>query len=330
MFLAGAKEVYLPTLEGVRGDAGSFPVDAKVLTSPGQADDFAQHLAAERNSSTHTVRAYVTDVVSLLDHATRMGATRPGEVDLRYYYIHLGAVIDSTRYWQTFRYCASCAEGAHEALRHRKRTAWMWEGRALVLFVWVPTLVFVFLLMGVLVATGGLDALKEQELAAKQAIAAISGLVGEIGLGREHRPFRRLHLDVVVPRATGIDRRQCQLCKRHSGCGSSNLMRTSFFLSRQTLISAPRPGMAVWREHLFSWMLRNAQSAMEFFKLPTNRVVVGTQADADQDVPGRHARALRRAPPRSGARFRRCVRTEAGPLRASPARGLSRGAAPSP
>jgi integrase/recombinase XerC len=45
-------------------------------------DDFAQHLAAERNSSTHTVRAYVTDAVSLLDHAARMGATRPGEVDL--------------------------------------------------------------------------------------------------------------------------------------------------------------------------------------------------------------------------------------------------------
>src|SRR5260221_632506 len=40
-------------------------------------DDFAQHLAAERNSSTHTVRAYVTDAVSLLDHAARMGATEP-------------------------------------------------------------------------------------------------------------------------------------------------------------------------------------------------------------------------------------------------------------
>jgi integrase/recombinase XerC len=45
-------------------------------------DGFAQHLAAERNRSAHTVRAYVTDVVSLLDHAARMGATRVGEVDL--------------------------------------------------------------------------------------------------------------------------------------------------------------------------------------------------------------------------------------------------------
>ena len=63
-------------------------------------------------------------------------------------------------------------------------------------------------------------------------------------------------------------------------CTTSNLMRTSFFLSRQTLLTAAKPGMAVWREKLFSWMLRNAQSAMEFFKLPTNRVVeLGSQVE---------------------------------------------------
>jgi KUP system potassium uptake protein len=62
------------------------------------------------------------------------------------------------------------------------------------------------------------------------------------------------------------------------GCGASTLMRTSFFLSRQTLLTAAKPGMAVWREKLFSWMLRNAQSPMEFFKLPPNRVVeLGSQ-----------------------------------------------------
>ena len=36
--------------------------------------------------------------------------------------------------------------------------------------------------------------------------------------------------------------------------------------------------MAVWREKLFSSMLRNAQTPMEFFKLPANRVVeLGSQ-----------------------------------------------------
>jgi integrase/recombinase XerC len=45
-------------------------------------DAFARHLAGERNRSTHTIRAYVSDVVSLLDHAVRMGGRSPADVDL--------------------------------------------------------------------------------------------------------------------------------------------------------------------------------------------------------------------------------------------------------
>ena len=63
-------------------------------------------------------------------------------------------------------------------------------------------------------------------------------------------------------------------------CGEPfNMMRTSFFLGRQKLIASKKaPGMALWREKLFAWMLKNSESAMEFFKLPTNRVVeLGSQ-----------------------------------------------------
>jgi len=65
------------------------------------------------------------------------------------------------------------------------------------------------------------------------------------------------------------------------GCGEKcRMMDTSFFLARQTLIASSRPGMAIWREKLFAWMLRNAESAMLFFKLPTNRVVeLGSQVE---------------------------------------------------
>jgi len=57
-------------------------------------------------------------------------------------------------------------------------------------------------------------------------------------------------------------------------------MATSYFLARQTLVPARRPGMAIWREHLFAWMVRNAESAMEFFRLPTNRVIeLGSQLE---------------------------------------------------
>ena len=65
------------------------------------------------------------------------------------------------------------------------------------------------------------------------------------------------------------------------GIGSQcKMMDTSFFLARQTLLPSARPGMAIWRERLFAWMLRNAESAMEFFKLPTNRVIeLGSQVE---------------------------------------------------
>jgi KUP system potassium uptake protein len=69
--------------------------------------------------------------------------------------------------------------------------------------------------------------------------------------------------------------------KTIENCGPQfKMMDTSFFLARQTLIASDRPGMALWREKLFAWMLRNAETAMEFFKLPTNRVVeLGSQVE---------------------------------------------------
>lgn len=65
------------------------------------------------------------------------------------------------------------------------------------------------------------------------------------------------------------------------GCGGDfQPMATSFFLGRQKVIPSKRPGMAVWREQLFAWMTRTSESAMDFFKLPTNRVIeLGTQVE---------------------------------------------------
>ena len=67
----------------------------------------------------------------------------------------------------------------------------------------------------------------------------------------------------------------CAMCS-----GAFDMMQTSFFLSRQTLLAAKNPGMAIWREKLFAWMMRNAASPMDFFRLPTNRVVeLGSQVE---------------------------------------------------
>ncbi|MCY1014686.1 potassium transporter Kup [Pyxidicoccus sp. MSG2] len=59
-----------------------------------------------------------------------------------------------------------------------------------------------------------------------------------------------------------------------------NVMSTSFFLGRETLIVSRNPGMARWREAVFVWMSRNARSATAFFRIPPNRVVeLGAQVE---------------------------------------------------
>jgi KUP system potassium uptake protein len=66
------------------------------------------------------------------------------------------------------------------------------------------------------------------------------------------------------------------------GCTAQGLsipeFETSYFLSRETVVSTPGAGMAQWREKLFATMSRNAGGVVEFFHLPDNAVVeLGTR-----------------------------------------------------
>ena len=71
-----------------------------------------------------------------------------------------------------------------------------------------------------------------------------------------------------------------ELAAENRAGGPFKPMETSYFLARQTLVASKRPGMAIWREKLFAWMIRNAESAMQFFRLPTNRVIeLGSQLE---------------------------------------------------
>jgi KUP system potassium uptake protein len=57
-------------------------------------------------------------------------------------------------------------------------------------------------------------------------------------------------------------------------------MRTTYFLSRETVIASKLEGMARWREGLFAFMLKNANGNLRFFNLPVNRVIeLGTQVE---------------------------------------------------
>ena len=57
----------------------------EVLPEPfvGALADYERHLVSERDASPHTVRSYLGDLESLLEHAHRLGLTRLDEVDLR-------------------------------------------------------------------------------------------------------------------------------------------------------------------------------------------------------------------------------------------------------
>ena len=51
-----------------------------------------------------------------------------------------------------------------------------------------------------------------------------------------------------------------------------------YIIGRETLIATEDPGMAIWREQLFAFMTRNAQSAMTYFSLPEKQVIeIGVQ-----------------------------------------------------
>ena len=59
-----------------------------------------------------------------------------------------------------------------------------------------------------------------------------------------------------------------------------DMMDTTFFLSRETVVATKHPGMARWRDKLFVFLSRNAMPATAFFHIPGNRLVeLGTQVE---------------------------------------------------
>ena len=57
-----------------------------------------------------------------------------------------------------------------------------------------------------------------------------------------------------------------------------DIMSTSFFVGRRSLVPAPQPSMPLWQDKLFIFLTRNAANPTDFFKIPPGRVVeVGAQ-----------------------------------------------------
>jgi len=59
-----------------------------------------------------------------------------------------------------------------------------------------------------------------------------------------------------------------------------NPTELTYVLGRETIIASATPGMALWREHLFAFLSKNAQRAMMFFNIPPNQVIeIGIQVE---------------------------------------------------
>ena len=59
-----------------------------------------------------------------------------------------------------------------------------------------------------------------------------------------------------------------------------DLMQTTFFLSRATVVPTERGAMAPWRERLFATMARNARTAADYYNIPAHCVIeLGTKLE---------------------------------------------------
>jgi KUP system potassium uptake protein len=53
----------------------------------------------------------------------------------------------------------------------------------------------------------------------------------------------------------------------------TDLATLSYFIGSETISVTRRPGMAMWREHLFSFMSRNATGTKDLFDLPIDQTL---------------------------------------------------------
>ena len=85
--------------------------------------DFALHLRAQRGVSEHTVRAYLSDVDHLLDHAVRHGVTRLDEIDITVLRGWLAAMANAQRSRATLARRAAAARTFFRWATHTSRIA---------------------------------------------------------------------------------------------------------------------------------------------------------------------------------------------------------------
>jgi KUP system potassium uptake protein len=67
-----------------------------------------------------------------------------------------------------------------------------------------------------------------------------------------------------VPKALGVCRKQGL---------KFDIMSTSFFLGRRSVVPSAQSGMPLWQDKLFIFLMKNAANPTDFFHIPPGRVV---------------------------------------------------------
>jgi KUP system potassium uptake protein len=68
-----------------------------------------------------------------------------------------------------------------------------------------------------------------------------------------------------VPKALAILRKQQGV--------KFDIMATSFFLGRRSIVPSANSGMPLWQDRIFIFLMKNATNPTDFFKIPPGRVV---------------------------------------------------------
>ncbi len=89
--------------------------------------------------------------------------------------------------------------------------------------------------------------------------------VSDLGLG-----FFQVVLTYGFMEAPDVPKALSAITRRGFGIDSSD---TVYVLGRETVLATALPGMAIWREKIFSLMARNATNAARHFRLPSDRVL---------------------------------------------------------
>ncbi|OIQ88612.1 Low affinity potassium transport system protein kup [mine drainage metagenome] len=114
--------------------------------------------------------------------------------------------------------------------------------------------------------------LHEQVVLAKVKIESIPHVPEHERLTIQHLPhgFYRVEVSYGFKDEPDLPR-ELENCRKHGL--DMDMMDTSFFIGKETLIPKLNSEMAFWREKLFITMFRNADTVTNYFKLPPNRVV---------------------------------------------------------